>query len=360
MPNPTRRARAARAENEREPIVVYDTAIAPGERATVDVPIAKLYTHTPLAMPVQIVHGRKAGPRLFLCAAIHGDELNGVEVIRRVMKLPALKQLRGALLAIPIVNVHGLVHRSRYLPDRRDLNRSFPGSGQGSLAARHADLFMNEIVSQCSHGIDLHTGAQFRANLPQVRADLEDPEARALARAFGAPVVLHSDIRDGSLRQAAEERNIPVLVYEAGEALRFDEVAIRAGVRGIMNAMRHLGMLPRRSTTAPPEPIIVRSSSWVRAPESGVLRSTSALGTWVKRHDRLGVVADPFGERESEVPAPYSGIVIGRTHLPLVNEGDALFHIARSRPDKRTWRLERFQEQSVPTDLEDDAEPPLG
>lgn len=329
--------------------------VAPGARATIDVPIAKLYTHTPLAMPVQVIHGRRAGPRLFLCAAIHGDELNGVEVIRRVMKLPALKRLRGALIAIPIVNVHGLVHRSRYLPDRRDLNRSFPGSGQGSLAARHADLFMNEIVSKCTHGIDLHTGAQFRGNLPQVRADLRDEQTLRLARAFGAPVVMHSDIRDGSLRQAAEERGIPVLVYEAGEALRFDEIGIRAGVRGIVNVMRHLGMLSGRASSAAPEPVMVRSSSWVRAPESGILRSTSALGTWVKRGDRLGVVADPFGERESEIQAPYAGVVIGRTHLPLVNEGDALFHMARSRVDHRDI-LEPFQEAWQAPETQEDAE----
>lgn len=343
MPDPTRRARAAKAEARADDIVINGTRVAPGERMTLDVPIAKLYTHTPLAMPVQVMNGRRPGPRLFLCAAIHGDELNGVEVIRRVMKLPALKRLRGALVAIPIVNVHGLVHRSRYLPDRRDLNRSFPGSGQGSLAARHADLFMNEIVSKCTHGIDLHTGAQFRGNLPQIRADLEDAATLQLARAFGAPVVVHSDIRDGSLRQAAEERDIPVLVYEAGEALRFDEMGIRTGVRGILNVMRHLGMLPGRTPAPAPDPIVVRSSSWVRAPESGILRSVTALGTWVQRGDRLGVVADPFGERESEVEAPYEGVVIGRTNLPLVNEGDALLHIARSRSAHRD-ALEPYQE----------------
>lgn len=354
MPNRTRPAPAAKAEPPAADILISGIHVPPGTRLTVDVPIAKLYTHTPLAMPVQVVHGRQPGPRLFVSAAIHGDELNGVEIIRRLLKLPILKQLRGALLAVPIVNVHGLVHRSRYLPDRRDLNRSFPGSERGSLAARHAHLFMSEVVSQCSHGIDLHTGALNRANLPHVRADLDEPRTARLARAFGAPVVLHSNIRDGSLRQATEEHGIPVLVYEAGEALRFDEIGIRAGVRGITRVMRSLGMLPRgREARTPAEPILVRDSNWVRAPESGILRAATGLGRWIARGHVLGVVADPFGERESAVVAPYEGVVIGRTHLPLVNEGDALFHVARTGPATgAAERLDAFLED-VPASLPD-------
>ncbi|MEJ2508910.1 MAG: succinylglutamate desuccinylase/aspartoacylase family protein [Gammaproteobacteria bacterium] len=338
---------------------INDTRIAPGERLTVDLPVAKLYTHTQMAMPVHVVNGRRKGPRLFVSAAIHGDEIIGVEVIRRLLRLPALKRLRGSLFAIPIVNVHGLIHRSRYLPDRRDLNRSFPGSERGSLAARLADLVMTEIVEQCTHGIDIHTAAQHRSNLPQIRANLDDPDTERLARAFGVPVLLNSDLRDGSLREAAAERGMPMLLYEAGEALRFDEVSVRAGVDGIVNVMRTLEMLPASRRKRRGEPMISRASTWVRAPESGILRTMVALGGYVERGWRLGVISDPFGEREAEVTSPVSGLVIGRTNLPLVNQGEGLFHIARFPADSdAAASVEAFQEEHQPEEG-DNGEPDI-
>jgi hypothetical protein len=281
-------------------------------------------------MPVQVLCGKRDGPVLFVSAAIHGDELNGVEIIRRLLKVRGLKRIRGTLIAVPIVNLHGFINLSRYFPDRRDLNRSFPGSESGSLAARVAHLFMTEIVSQATHGIDLHTGAINRGNLPQIRGNLDDAETLELARAFGTPVILNSRLRDGSLRMAAMDHEIPILLYEAGEALRFDEVAIRGGVEGIVRVMRRLGMLPRTRKKPPPTPVIARSSSWVRAPQSGLFRSYVRLGDRVVRDETvLGVVSDPFGEQEVDIPAEHSGIVIGRLNLPLVNEGDAVCHVAR-------------------------------
>ena len=313
-----------------ETFAINGVTVTPGMRTTIDLPAGKLYTHAPMSIPVHVISSKTAGPRLFVCAAIHGDEINGVEIIRRLLKLPALRRMRGTLIAVPIVNVHGLVHHSRYLPDRRDLNRSFPGSDKGSLAARLAHLFMQEIVAKSTHGIDLHTGSRHRTNLPQIRANLDDAETSRLAHAFQAPVVISSNLRDGSLREAAAEYGIPMLLYEAGEALRFDEVSIRAGVNGIINVMRELGMLGKsRSSKKFIEPVIARSSSWTRAPESGIFRSVMPLGGRVKKDTLMGVVADPFGEHESQILAPCSGIIIGRNNLPLINEGDALFHIAR-------------------------------
>jgi predicted deacylase len=305
--------------------------IAPGDSVKIDLPVALLHTQTPLSMPVQVSRGRKDGPRLFISAAIHGDELNGVEIIRRLRLQKGLSRLRGTLITIPIVNVYGVIHHSRYLPDRRDLNRSFPGSQRGSLAGRLADLFMTEIVDNCTHGIDLHTGALHRSNLPQLRVNIDDPETVRLAEAFGVPVIINSDLRDGSLRQAASERGIPMLLYEAGEALRFDELAIRAGVKGIVNVMRELDMLPksRRKTGKPIEPIVARSTSWVRAPESGIFRAFTSLGQRVSKGEVLGVIDSPFEEKGVEVPAPANGLIIGKAGIPLINEGDALFHVAR-------------------------------
>ena len=333
------------------PLLINGQAIAPGSTETIDLPIANLHTHTPITMPVKVVRGRRDGPRLFVSAAIHGDELNGVEIIRRLLKHSALKRLRGTLIAIPIVNVYGVIHHSRYLPDRRDLNRVFPGSEEGSLASRLAHLFMSEIVANCTHGIDLHTGALHRANLPHIRADMEHEETAELARAFGVPVILNSNLRDGSMREAASECGIPTLLYEAGEALRFDELSIRAGVNGILKVMRKLGMLstPKSRGKVPHEPFIARSSTWVRAPESGILRPHVPLGSRVKKNAVMGVIASPFGEHECEVLSPTDGIVIGRTNLPLTNEGDALFHIARFQGIKEVLtHVEAFTEAYTP------------
>ena len=334
-----------------DPLEINGITIKPGNRYTIDLPTGRLYTHTPMTVPVHVVSGKKKGPRLFISAAIHGDEINGVEVIRRLLKLTALKRLRGTIIAIPIVNVHGLINHSRYLPDRRDLNRSFPGTERGSLAARLANTFMKEIVMKCTHGIDLHTGALHRDNLPQIRANIDDDETERLARVFNAPVIISSNLRDGSLRESAAEHGIPMLLYEAGEALRFDEVSIRAGVKGIVNVMRELEMLPATRSKAKKhiEPVVARSSSWIRASESGILRAMIPLGARVKKNTLLGVVADPFGDAETKVLSQFSGIVIGRTNLPLVNEGDALYHVARFEDiEEIEAKVDEFQEEHTP------------
>ena len=331
-----------------EPLIIHGITVAPGTRTTIDIPAGRLYTHAPMTIPVHVISGKKPGPRLFVSAAIHGDEINGVEIIRRLLKHSGLKRLHGTIIAVPIVNIHGFINHSRYLPDRRDLNRSFPGTEKGSLAGRLAYLFMQEIVSKSTHGIDLHTGAIHRGNLPQIRANLDDEETNRLARAFNVPVIISSNLRDGSLRESAAEHGIPMLLYEAGEALRFDEVSIRAGVKGIVNVMRQLEMIPAKRSKAKrqTEPVVARSSSWVRAADSGILRAMIPLGGRVKKGTLLGVVADPFGESEVQIIAPYSGIVIGKTNLPLVNEGEAIYHIARFGDIQEVEaRVDEFQEE---------------
>ncbi len=311
-------------------------AVKTGERILVDLPLPRLYTHAVTTMPVHVVRGRRDGPVLMVSAAIHGDELNGVEIIHRLLRGKLLRQLAGTLVAIPMVNVYGVLQRSRYLPDRRDLNRSFPGSDSGSMTARLANILMDEIVRHCTHGVDLHTGAVHRHNLPQIRANLDDQETARLAHAFGVPVLLNSSMRDGSLREAANELGIPMLLYEAGEALRLDEVSIRAGVKGIINVMRVLGMLPpSRSRRSVQEPFVARSSTWVRAPESGLLQALVPLGAQVRRKQVLGRITDPVTGEETSVETRVGGVVICRNHLPLVHEGEALFHVARFEDDPK-------------------------
>lgn len=312
-----------------EPLILNGEEIPPGTRKSIRIPVARRYTAGDVSLPVSVVHGRKPGPRLFVSAAIHGDEINGVEIIRRLLKKPLLKQLRGALIAVPIVNIYGFVAQTRYLPDRRDLNRCFPGSASGSLAARLAHTFLNEIVKQATHGIDLHTGSLHRSNLPQLRVTLNSEANEALAMSFGAPVILDAGLRDGSLRHAVNAMGVPIIVYEAGEALRFDEVAIRAGLNGIISAMRHLEMLPpSKSKARRVDPFVARGSHWVRAPESGILATSLKLGDRIEKGAHLGVISDPLAEVETPIHSPRAGVLIGRQNLPLVNEGDALFHIA--------------------------------
>ncbi|MCP5468356.1 MAG: succinylglutamate desuccinylase/aspartoacylase family protein [Deltaproteobacteria bacterium] len=342
-------------------IKIGSSIIEPGSIVSVQLPLPGLYTQSKVFMPVQVLHGEKSGPTLFVSAAIHGDEINGIEIIRRVLKFKALKKIVGTLIAIPVVNIYGLINHSRYLPDRRDLNRSFPGSPKGSLAARLADLFLNEIVKKCDYGIDIHTGSWHRINLPQIRACMDDKKTRRIAKAFGAPVILNSNIRDGSLRQSVNDLGIPMLLYEGGEALRFDELAIRAGVRGVLNIMRELKMIPGMSFKPKKNSLISKKTYWVRANVSGILRTIRRLGSHVKKGETLGVISDPFGMAEEKVTAIVSGVIIGKSNLPVVNAGEALYHIAKFREDQEIQdAMNTFHEELNPEEQQGIlGEPPI-
>lgn len=319
----------ARAE-KRAAFHIGGIDIAAGTRRTVELPVSVLANHLPVSLPVHVIHGTRAGPVVFVSAAIHGDEIIGVEVVRRLLRQPALKRLGGTLLAIPVVNSFGFLSGSRYLPDRRDLNRCFPGSEGGSLGSQLAHIFMSEIVRRSQYGIDLHSAAIHRDNLPQLRADFSDKETRRLGRVFGTPAMIHANYRDGSLRQAARDAGVKLLLFEGGEALRFNELAVRVAERGVMRVLHELGMIRRRLNVAPPQrPVHALSSYWVRAPIGGVLRHHVALGDRVQPGATLGLVSDTFGDVETPVMARDGGLVIGQTRLPVVNRGDALFHVAR-------------------------------
>ena len=312
----------------REPWRIAETSVAAGIRAVGDVPIARLVTGTPISLPFQVVHGKLDGPAVWLSAAVHGDEIAGVEIIRRVMSELEPARTAGTVIAVPIVNVHGFLNGDRYLPDRRDLNRSFPGSASGSLAARVANLFMTEVVSRCDVGIDLHTGSDHRINLPQIRADLDDSETRRLAEAFGAPLMLHARVRDGSLRGAATELGKTVLLYEGGEAWRFDRDSIEAGVTGVRNVLSELGMVAEPTDRCIVPPRLSRKSRWVRARRSGIVGLNTGLGDTVAKGQQIAVIHDAVGRRLARVNAPSDGVIIGHVQHPLVNQGDALVHIA--------------------------------
>lgn len=314
----------------------YDFAgqeVAPGTSQTIALPVSTLPDHTPVGLQVQVHHGKRDGPTMFVSAAVHGDEVIGVEIVRRLLRAPQLKALRGTLLVVPVVNSYGFLSRSRYLPDRRDLNRCFPGHPSGSLGARLAHIFLHDVVLRCDFGIDLHSAAIHRTNLPQVRVSPDDPTTHKMAQDFGAPVVLTSALRDGSLRAVAAKNGTPVVLYEAGEGLRFDEMAVRAGVAGILRVMRGQDMLPAKGIAAAKvTPHMCSTSSWLRAPVGGLLRTFRAEGETVATGDILATISDPFGRVEADLIAPNPGILIGRAILPVVNEGDAVFHLARLNP----------------------------
>ena len=308
---------------------IAGVAVQAGTRKTVEIPISTLSDHTPVTLSAHVIHGRNDGPAFFVSAGIHGDEVIGVEIVRRLLRSKNLASMRGTLIVVPIVNTFGFLNHSRYLPDRRDLNRCFPGSPNGSLASRLAYIFLNEIVARCSLGIDLHSAAVNRMNLPQVRVSANNSKTLKLAQVFGAPVILTSALRDGSLRQEAKKIGVDVLLYEAGEGMRFDEMSVRAGVAGILRILKEIEMLPRAGIAKPKaQPLVCSDSHWLRAPTGGLLRMFKAEGDVVEIGDLVAAISDPFGEKEVEVTTRYGGIIVGRAVMPIVHEGDALFHIA--------------------------------
>ncbi|GJM39055.1 MAG: deacylase [Acidimicrobiales bacterium] len=316
---------------KRTSLEIAGTELVPGERHELELRPAQLPSGGWMPIPVVAFHGRQNGPVVWLSAALHGDEVNGVEIIRQVMSALDPEKMRGTVLAVPVVNVPGFATGDRYMPDRRDLNRSFPGSASGSLASRFAHAFMTEIVRKSDVGIDLHTGSDHRHNIPQIRADLTDELTRELTTAFGAPFALHARLRDGSLREAAVRSDARVLLYEAGESWRFDQQAIEVGVLGVRRVLAHLKVATAGRRGKRTKTIELAASRWVRSPMSGLARLSAELGEHVEAGDRVGVVGDAIGSTEKKVIARHAGWVIGRTESPVVHRGDALIHIAEQR-----------------------------
>lgn len=313
-------------------IKINGEKVYPGERKKIHIEVATLFDYTQLNIPLEVINGLEPGPVLFISAAIHGDEINGIEIIKRLLKKKVLNQIKGAVILVPVVNVFGFNTKSRYLPDRRDLNRCFPGTSKGSLGARLASIFMKQIVNKCTHGIDLHTGAIHRSNLPQIRACLEDDETNSLAHEFGTPVVINSKLRDGSLRDAAQRKKVKILLFEGGEALRFDENSIRIGLNGCLSIMRKIGMIPpnkqRLGLIKEKKVYVAQESYWVRAHHSGSFVAVKKMGDHVQENETLAVISDPFGSNAFEVKSEEAGIIIGMSTIPLVSQGDAMIHIA--------------------------------
>ena len=284
-----------------------------------------------LSTPVLVATGKEPGPRLCVTAAVHGDELNGIEAVRQLMHTVRLDKLQGQLVGVPIVNLQGFQRQSRYLSDRRDLNRYFPGNPRGSAASRLAHAFFNEVILYCDGLVDLHTGSFHRTNLPQLRADLDNPAILDLTRGFGSTTILHSPGGLGTLRRAASDAGVPAVTLEAGEPLRLQQDEVDHVVKALFTLLDTLGMYQKRGIWGNPEPTYY-SSAWVRADQGGILLSAVKLGRSVKEGDLLGTVTDPITNEEVAIYAPFRGRVIGMAVNQFVMPGYAAFHLASAAP----------------------------
>ncbi len=332
------------------PITVAGVTIEPGERRDLAPLASESYTGDRATLPMAVINGAEDGPRVFVTAAIHGDELNGIEVCRRLLDILEPAALRGSIVVVPIVNVLGVQFGSRSLPDRRDLNRSFPGSHGGSMAARIARLVTEEVITGSDAGIDLHTAANHRTNVPQVRI-ADDERALELAVTFGAPFVMRAPLRPGSLRAVALDLGVPVLTFEGGQPLRFDEDAIDVALRGILRVLARLDMVDDAPEPATAESMVLEASRWLRAERGGVLELHVAAGDLVHAGQPLWTTTTPLGAERASIAADTEGYVIGATTLPLVQPGQAVLHVALPG--------ETIPAEDDPTDEEDEDDPDI-
>ena len=337
-----------------EALTVAGALVPPGERRDLAPLVSESYTGDRTTLPMAVVNGDGEGPTVFVTAAIHGDEINGIAICRQLLGALDPASLRGAVIVVPIVNVLGAQIRSRYLPDRRDLNRSFPGTTRGSTAARIARILHDDVMLGSAAGIDLHTAANRRTNVPQLRIDTTDDDAVRLATVFGAPYVLDATLRPGSLRDAARQKGVPVLTYEAGEPLRFDDEAIQIGLDGVLRVLGALDMVDDVPPPAPP-PRVMHESTWVRADRGGILEMHVDTGDEVNEGQPLWTTTSPLGAERATVESPVDGVVIGGTTIPLVAPGDAVLHVGIPGEDRPAREDDPTDEEDVDADETDDS-----
>jgi predicted deacylase len=307
-------------------IIIHGTRIGLGEQVLTRLNISRLPSGTIIDIPVHVFRGAEDGPVVLLLAGMHGDEVNGVEIVRRLLRRKKLQPEKGTVIAIPVLNIYGFLNFSREVPDGKDVNRSFPGNARGSLASRVAAVFVQEILPWVDFGIDFHTGGASRANYPQVRCLLEDAASARLAQAFGAPFQLNAPFRIKSLRKEAAKNGKTIIVYECGESLRLAEAGIRTGMEGALRVLAALGL--QKSELPPPAAgRVCQQARWVRAQVAGMFRTRVKLGQYIRKGQLIGSIADPYGEMSFSIKSPFSGYVVGLNHMAVINQGDALMHV---------------------------------
>jgi predicted deacylase len=307
-------------------LTIADVTINPGEFKEININIARLPSHTQIDTPIYVYRASQPGPTLALMAGMHGDEINGMEIVRRILEMGHNRVKRGAVICMPIINVYGFLNYSREVPDGKDINRSFPGTRGGSLAARVAWHVTHDIIPNIDVGVDFHTGGAMRTNYPQVRCVMKEEVNVELANAFHAPFTLDAPFRPHSLRLTAARKGKHIIVYEGGESLRLDKDAIEEGMNGTLRLMKHMKMIDEAPSPTTDNKIIW-SSAWVRSRNAGLFQSTIACGELIEKDQIVGTLTDPFGEFKEKIKSPSTGYVVGLNNNPVVNAGDALMHI---------------------------------
>lgn len=310
-------------------IEIGGETVAPGEDKLLKISIDRLPTGTLIDIPVYVFNAKKPGPTLLIQAGLHGDEVNGIEIVRRMLAEKRFKIAKGALIAVPILNIFGFIHFSRDVPDGKDVNRSFPGTKKGSMASRMAYHYTSEILSQIDFGIDLHTGGGQLNNFPQVRYTTNDEPSKQLADVFNAPFSFSSGLIKGSFRNITYRANVPTIVYEAGESMRFDEYSITQGVQGILNVLKHYGMISKidSKVVANNNTIHLNERLWLRAPTAGMFIPEITNGSYISKGQVLGRVSDTYALKTKKIKAPFDGYIFCINHQAVVNQGEALFHV---------------------------------
>lgn len=309
-------------------LIILGEDIQPGKSAQLNLNVAKLHTHTQVQIPVFVNRAKKDGPVLLLMAGLHGDEINGVEIVRRIVRKGWNKPSAGTIICLPVFNIFGFLNRSRALPDGRDLNRSFPGSKNGSLASQFAYQFMKEIAPHVDYVIDFHTGASQRNNAPQIRCVMKDEESLALAKVFAPPFIVHSGFIPKSIRESVIKSGKKMLLFEGGMANSIQENVVQEGVVGVQRILAHLQMRQFKDMPeAPRKTILLKEDKWLRAPISGMFQSLVINGQKVSSGEVIGLVTDPFGKSEKKVKAPEDSYIFCINESPVVNKGDAIFHL---------------------------------
>ena len=308
-------------------MVINGIRIRPGQQINIEIAIARLPTHTLIHLPVFIRSSKEDGPVVLVSGGLHGDEINGVVAVKKMLEENMFVPKKGTLIFIPLVNVYGFLSNSRTFPDGRDLNRSFPGSNRGSLASQIAHIITTQIIPNIDYGIDIHTGGRMLSNYPQIRVDFKDKKGLELAKAFGAPFIINSAYIDKSFRKEAFKEKKSILVYEGGESMRLDDFAVDEAIAGTSRLLQHLGIIDHAPVHK--TPLIVKESSWVRAKVSGIFIPTIKLGDPVKKGQVIAKISDPYGQVKVPVKSSSKGFVVGLNNLPVINAGDALVHVGR-------------------------------
>lgn len=311
-----------------KPIIFGKTAVLPGEETDVKIRVGKLPSNTPINLEGKIYRSKNPGPTILVIGGVHGDEVNGIQIVRKAIINEVFGQLKkGSVIVVPLLNIFGFINFSREVPDGKDINRSFPGFKKGSLASRVAYTLTNDILPYVDIIIDYHTGGNFRYNFPQIRYNQKDKQAAELASAFSPKFIIHKPFINKSLRKIAYQKNIPTIVYEGGESVRLDGHAIEAGLLGMKNVLAHLEMINHHAVKRE-DTILCTKSSWVRSSASGIFIWSKRSGNYVQKGEPLGTIGDPYGNRIVKVIARKSGYLIGHNNASVVNQGDALFHLA--------------------------------